>query len=253
MPSGKVSREAHGVHRTIFARYSGPAKLSHHPAAGSPGSRTDRDNRRNRNPHGCPPSRFLLGEKALFPQQHPGLPGNGLSPESAKHSARGNQLNCQNATCNSLRRRFYPGPERDGLRSLRVAFDSYADDLRGKLGIAEDEHMILQPTRIVQRKGIEHAIELVSRLERAAKLVISHSSGDESDDYATRIRDYARHLNVELVFAAEIIGEDRCTSASAKNCTASATSTAARTWSPTPQPTKASETPSSKLPSTSAR
>jgi len=41
--------------------------------------------------------------------------------------------------------------------------DPYASDVREALGIEEDEIFILQPTRVVQRKGIEHAIELVSR------------------------------------------------------------------------------------------
>ena len=44
--------------------------------------------------------------------------------------------------------------------------DDYSSDLRNALGIAPDELLILQPTRVVQRKGIEHAIELVGRLGR---------------------------------------------------------------------------------------
>ncbi len=57
--------------------------------------------------------------------------------------------------------------------------DEYSSDLREALGIEPDELFILQPTRVVQRKGIEHAIELVSRLGRKARLVISHASGDD--------------------------------------------------------------------------
>ncbi|MEZ4550861.1 MAG: hypothetical protein R2874_10400 [Desulfobacterales bacterium] len=51
--------------------------------------------------------------------------------------------------------------------------DDFAADVRQSLGIADDEYFILQPTRIIKRKGIEHAIELVSRLGLNAKLVIS--------------------------------------------------------------------------------
>ena len=36
--------------------------------------------------------------------------------------------------------------------------DNYACDVRAALGVAPDERMFLQPTRVVQRKGIEHAI-----------------------------------------------------------------------------------------------
>ena len=43
---------------------------------------------------------------------------------------------------------------------------------------------MLQPTRLVPRKGIEHAIELLRRLkEPRLKLVLSHPGGDEGDAY----------------------------------------------------------------------
>ena len=61
--------------------------------------------------------------------------------------------------------------------------DDYASDVREALGIEKDELLILQPTRVVKRKGIEHAIELVHRLGKKATLVISHASGDEGFDY----------------------------------------------------------------------
>ena len=41
--------------------------------------------------------------------------------------------------------------------------EDYIFNVRQDLGIADDELFILQPTRVVQRKGIEHAIELVAR------------------------------------------------------------------------------------------
>ena len=60
--------------------------------------------------------------------------------------------------------------------------DEYTLDVRRALGIEDDELFILQPTRVVQRKGIEHAIEMVHRMRRKAKLIISHASGDEGHD-----------------------------------------------------------------------
>jgi glycosyltransferase involved in cell wall biosynthesis len=87
--------------------------------------------------------------------------------------------------------------------------DKYAKQVRKDLGFKKDEFLILQPTRIVQRKGIEHAIELVSRLELNAKLVISHASGDEGYEYESHIRDYAERLNVPTLFIADIIKEKR--------------------------------------------
>ncbi len=87
--------------------------------------------------------------------------------------------------------------------------DSYPLDIRERLGISEEDLFILQPTRIVQRKGIEHAVELVHRLKRKAHLVISHASGDEGDSYSKRIIDYAKILDVSLIFASHLIREKR--------------------------------------------
>ena len=87
--------------------------------------------------------------------------------------------------------------------------DEYAADVRQALGLADDELLVLQPTRVVQRKGIEHAIELVSRLGMQAKLVISHASGDEGYDYEMRLREYSQMMGVETLFVADIINEHR--------------------------------------------
>ncbi|HEX9373017.1 MAG TPA: glycosyltransferase family 4 protein [Roseiflexaceae bacterium] len=90
--------------------------------------------------------------------------------------------------------------------------DAYVADMRAHLHVTPDEHMVLQPTRVVQRKGIEHAIELLHRLEMLgvkARLVISHASGDEGDGYEQRVRDFAALMHVRARFVAKIIGEKR--------------------------------------------
>jgi len=89
--------------------------------------------------------------------------------------------------------------------------DDYASDIRKSLGIKDDEVFVLQPTRVVKRKGIEHAIELIHRLGRKAKLVISHASGDEGYAYEQRVREYSNLLNVDTIFVSDIIGECRGT------------------------------------------
>ena len=61
----------------------------------------------------------------------------------------------------------------------------------------------------MQRKGIEQAIELVSRLGRKASLVITHASGDDGYEYPMRIKNYAQLLGVNVVFADDIFGENR--------------------------------------------
>ena len=88
--------------------------------------------------------------------------------------------------------------------------DDYAADVRERFGIGDDEVFVLQPTRVVRRKGIEHAIELVSRLGMKAKLLISHASGDEGFEYEDRVREYAQLMNTDTVFLADNIQNQRC-------------------------------------------
>ncbi len=87
--------------------------------------------------------------------------------------------------------------------------DEYACNVRTALGVASDELLFLQPTRVVQRKGIEHAIELIHRLELKARLVISHAAGDEGDEYEQRVRDFAALLAVQTNFVSDIIKDQR--------------------------------------------
>jgi glycosyltransferase involved in cell wall biosynthesis len=91
--------------------------------------------------------------------------------------------------------------------------DNYAADVREALGLKNYELLILQPTRVVKRKGIEHAIEFVHRLGARAKLVISHASGDEGYDYEQRVQEYSRLMGVDTRFVSNIIDDHRGTTA----------------------------------------
>ena len=108
--------------------------------------------------------------------------------------------------------------------------DAYNNDLRAELAIDPEELLFLQPTRIIARKGIEHAIELVARLNRAyeshgseyaqgtnrprrVRLVIPHHELDEGDEYAQRIVSYAAQLHVPLMVRPDRIGLQRGTDA----------------------------------------
>ncbi|HEY3312824.1 MAG TPA: glycosyltransferase family 4 protein [Anaerolineales bacterium] len=87
--------------------------------------------------------------------------------------------------------------------------DDYALSARASLGLAPDELMFLQPTRIIQRKGIEHAIELTRRVGLKARLIISHAAGDEGTDYEVRVREFARLLEVNVHFEADLVQDER--------------------------------------------
>jgi glycosyltransferase involved in cell wall biosynthesis len=87
--------------------------------------------------------------------------------------------------------------------------DPYASNVRQSFGVQDDELFILQPTRVVKRKGIEHAVELVHRLRMKAKRIISNASDDVEHDYEMRIRDCSQLMSVNTVFVSKIIDEHR--------------------------------------------
>lgn len=87
--------------------------------------------------------------------------------------------------------------------------DEYVSTARADLGLKPGEYMILQPTRIIQRKGIEHSIELVRRLELPAHLVVSHAAGDEGTEYEQRVHEFAALLDVPVHFESDIVGDRR--------------------------------------------
>jgi glycosyltransferase involved in cell wall biosynthesis len=90
------------------------------------------------------------------------------------------------------------------------AIDAYNADLRREIGLSDEDWFILQPTRVVARKGIEHAIELVRRLnDPRAKLVISHPGGDEGSAYMQLLRERIDDAKLDVRFIADRVGETR--------------------------------------------
>lgn len=87
--------------------------------------------------------------------------------------------------------------------------DAYAATLRADLHLRPGEYFLLQPTRLVKRKGIEHSIELVRRMHLPARLVISHASGDEGDAYEKYLREYSDLLGVTTIFVSDMISDRR--------------------------------------------
>jgi glycosyltransferase involved in cell wall biosynthesis len=88
--------------------------------------------------------------------------------------------------------------------------DSYSANIREEIGLSDDDVMILQPTRIVPRKGIERAIELVEMLgDSKYKLVISHEAGDEGIEYKRTLEELAGDAGVDVRFISTHIGDAR--------------------------------------------
>lgn len=88
--------------------------------------------------------------------------------------------------------------------------DGFNADFRRAIGLTEEDLIILQPTRIVPRKGIELAIELVRRFDDPRlKLVLSHQAGDEGFDYYHWLKEQATEAGIELHFIADRIDTAR--------------------------------------------
>ncbi|MFO1491266.1 MAG: glycosyltransferase family 4 protein [Kiritimatiellia bacterium] len=88
--------------------------------------------------------------------------------------------------------------------------DDYSSDLRKELDLAPSDVILLQPTRVVPRKGIEHSIKLVQMLGNPAyKLIVSHEAGDEGFEYRNMLAELARQSGVDLRFVATRVGEVR--------------------------------------------
>lgn len=76
--------------------------------------------------------------------------------------------------------------------------DDYNADLRQAIGLTAEDRLILQPTRIIARKGIELAIELVGRLDDPrCKLVLSHAT-DVDPEYLAELRRQADRWKVDM-------------------------------------------------------
>jgi glycosyltransferase involved in cell wall biosynthesis len=79
---------------------------------------------------------------------------------------------------------------------------------RQSIGLKPGDRMLLQPTRIVQRKGIEATIQLVKKLNHPRyKLVVSHEAGDEGFKYASKIKRLARETGVNIRFVDHMVAD----------------------------------------------
>ncbi len=88
--------------------------------------------------------------------------------------------------------------------------DDFNANFRRDINIEEDDILFLQPTRVVPRKGIEHAISLIAALNNPkCKLVITHESGDEGEEYQSALAEMAEHQGVDLRFVADRVGDER--------------------------------------------
>lgn len=88
--------------------------------------------------------------------------------------------------------------------------DAYNRDLPERLGLDPKSKIILQSTRIIPRKHIEHTLELASRLKTPVQVLFTnHNAGDEPGGYLDKVKRLARKLRVKAIFANSHIGPER--------------------------------------------
>jgi len=88
--------------------------------------------------------------------------------------------------------------------------DDYNSDFRQALGLTDDALLILQPTRVIRRKGIELAMELVHYLQWPdAHLLITHSATDEGVAYWHWLEREAGVMKIDLRLIDNLISMDR--------------------------------------------
>lgn len=88
--------------------------------------------------------------------------------------------------------------------------DDYANTFRAELGLSDDDLIVLQPTRIVRRKAIEKAIELVRKLDDdRLVLLITGYEGDEAGAYGDWLREEAEASGIRYDFIGDYVGESR--------------------------------------------
>ncbi len=96
------------------------------------------------------------------------------------------------------------------FKTLPSEKDDYNRHFKQAIGLDENTFLLLQPTRIVSRKGIEIAAELLKRLNFSkASLVVTHKAGDEGVDYLMRINEFARMIDIDLKIISDQIGTHR--------------------------------------------
>ncbi|MCK4901019.1 MAG: glycosyltransferase family 4 protein [Anaerolineales bacterium] len=88
--------------------------------------------------------------------------------------------------------------------------DSFSQDFRGALGLKNGDIYVLQPTRVIQRKGIEMSIELINRLQIPnSHLFITHRADDEGLAYWHWLKREATQMKVDLRLVDHLVGDAR--------------------------------------------
>ena len=127
--------------------------------------------------------------------------------------------NIQHVTINSIAKARLSA--RRGISSIVIpnvfdfsspppVIDDFNIDFRADLGLSDGDLLILQPTRVIQRKGIEMSIEIIKRLDGdKPHLFITHRADDEGLSYWRWLKREASVMNVDVQLIDYAIGSQR--------------------------------------------
>ena len=127
--------------------------------------------------------------------------------------------NIQHVTINSIAKARLSA--RRGISSIVIpnvfdfsspppVIDDFNHDFRADLGLSDGDLLILQPTRVIQRKGIEMSIEIIKRLDGdKPHLFITHRADDEGLSYWRWLKREASVMNVNVQLIDYAIGSQR--------------------------------------------
>jgi glycosyltransferase involved in cell wall biosynthesis len=88
--------------------------------------------------------------------------------------------------------------------------DEYALSFRKTLGLSDEDLIVLQPTRVIRRKVIEKAVELVRKLnDKRLILLITGYEGDEPGGYGAWLREEADRAGIRYRFIAAYVDGER--------------------------------------------
>lgn len=130
-----------------------------------------------------------------------------------------NSLNITHVTINSITQKQLKDklgiesvviPDTFDYVSTKSRKDKFNSTFRSDFGIANDDIVFLQATRIVPRKRIEISIDLVKKLNNPKiVLVIAGKVGDEGDQYFKKLRLLAEKEKIRIVYAGKFVDVNR--------------------------------------------
>ncbi|MCI0710185.1 MAG: glycosyltransferase family 4 protein [Chloroflexi bacterium] len=89
--------------------------------------------------------------------------------------------------------------------------DDYAMTFRETVGLSDNDIIALQATRLIRRKGIEKAIELIHKLDDERVVLVFTRTGkkDEGEGYGEWLRDMADRYQIRYLFIGDYLDETR--------------------------------------------